>query len=334
MKNFFSLSGNRAGFTLIEIAIVMVIIGLLAGGGVSIMGMLTKRKARNESIDYLKQAKQAVVSYASIHGKLPWADTDGDGIGNNNATSGTLPYLDLEVRPTDPYRRALRYELNNNLGTDRPTSCNTLKTGFSSGPRVIDADGTATPFYVAAILVSSGPMDLDSDGDVFDAITSGPHQGDNTDGAPNYLRHPPNNTFDDLVVYIGGNELYGNLCEYLSLAVNNNTSPSINVYVHNQTQGTDLGSISSGGSALYEIISGTRIEIRRSSGGGGTIVTSTPPTPITLAGNGCTILVSNSGGGGLPGPSPKPKPTPIKIEPKPIKPKKPPTKAHIASPSK
>jgi prepilin-type N-terminal cleavage/methylation domain-containing protein len=285
---------NKHGFTLIEIAIVMVIIGLLAGGGVSLMGMLTKRKARNETMDYLRQAKQALVSYASIHGKLPWADTDGDGYQNTNATSGTLAYLDLEVRPTDPYKRVLNYGINSNLGTDRPTSCRALKMGLSSGPRVIDGDGAATPFYVAAILISGGPMDADSDGDVFDAVTSGPHQGDNTDGTPNYLRHPPINTFDDLVVYIGGNELYGNLCEYLTLAVNNGPGEPT-AYVWDANQGIDLPPpIPGGGSELYEIISGTRIGIWSAAGGpggGGSIIASNPPTPISLAGNGFTITI-------------------------------------------
>ena len=281
---------NKHGFTLIEIAIVMVIIGLLAGGGVSLMGMLTQRKARNETIDYLKETKEALTSYASINGKLPWADTDGDGSQNNNATSGTLPYLDLKVRPSDPYKRLLRYEINSNLGTDRPTTCNALKAGLSSGPRVVDGDGAASSFYIAAILISSGPMDLDSDGNVFDAITSGSHQGDNTDGTPNYIRHPPIDTFDDLVVYIGGNELYGNLCEYLTLAVNNGPAQPT-AYVRDANQGIDLGSIGGGGSALYEIISGTRIEIWSSGGGGGSIIPSDPPTPISLAGNGFTITI-------------------------------------------
>ena len=281
---------NKHGFTLIEIAIVMVIIGLLAGGGVSIMGMLTQRKARNETIDYLKETKEALITYVTINGKLPWADTDGDGNQNNNSTSGTLPYLDLMVRPSDPYKRVLRYGINSNLGTDRPTTCNALKAGLSSGPRVVDGDGAATSFYIAAIFISSGPMDLDSDGDVFDAITSGSHQGDNTDGIPNYIRHTPTDTFDDLVVYIGGNELYGNLCEYLTLAVNNGTGEPT-AYVRDANQGIDLGNISGGGSSLYQIISGTRIEIRSSSGGGGSIIPSDPPTPISLAGNGFTITI-------------------------------------------
>ena len=133
-------------------------------------------------------------------------------------------------------------------------------------------------------------MDLDSDGNVFDAITSGSHQGDNTDGAPNYIRHTPIDTFDDLVVYIGGNELYGNLCEYLTLAVNNGTGEPT-AYVRDANQGIDLGSIGDGGSALYEIISGTRIEIWSSAGGGGGIIPSDPPTPISLAGNGFTITI-------------------------------------------
>ena len=284
---------NKHGFTLIEIAIVMVIIGLLAGGGVSIMGMLTQRKARNETIDYLKETKEALITYVIINGKFPWADTDGDGNQNINATSGALPYLDLKVRPSDPYKRVLRYEINSNLGTDRPTTCNALKAGLSSGPRVVDGDGAASSFYIAAILISSGPMDLDSDGNVFDAITSGSHQGDNTDGTPNYIRYPPIDTFDDLVVYIGGNELYGNVCEYLTLAVNNGTGEPT-AYVRDANQGIDLGSIGDGGSALYEIISGTRIEIWSlggGSGGGGSIISSDPPTPIYLAGKGFTITI-------------------------------------------
>ena len=290
MKKRIFPSLNQNGFTFIEIAIVMVIIGLLAGGGVSLMGMLTKRKARNETLDYLKQTKQAIVSYATIHGKLPWADTDGDGNANNGASSGTLPYLDLEVRPSDPYKRVLKYEINNNLGTDRPTSCNALKAGLSSGPRIVDADGSTSSFYVAAIIISPGPMDADSDGDVLDDVTSGPHQGDNTDGTPNYLRHPPTDTFDDLVTYIGGNELYGNLCEYLTLAVNNGpTQPT--AYVRDINQGVDLGSVSGGDSAVYEILSGTRIEIRSGAGGGGATIASTPPTPISLSGNGFTITI-------------------------------------------
>ena len=253
--------------------------------------MLTKRKARTETIDYLKQAQAALISFADINGRLPWADTSGDGAENSGATTGSLPYQTLKLSPTDPYKRTLGYELNANLGTNLTASCNALRSGLSGGPNVVDADGAATPFSIAAILISAGTMDADSDGNVFDDVTTGTHQGDNTDGNPNYIRHPSIDTYDDLVVYLGENELYGKICEYLALAVNNTSGAT--VYVYNSTQGADIGTLSTkiATRTREEIMSRTQIEIRSASGGGGAIVASTPPSPIALAGQGRTITV-------------------------------------------
>jgi prepilin-type N-terminal cleavage/methylation domain-containing protein len=285
LRNLF----NERGFSLVEIAIVLVIIGLLTGGGISLMGMLTERKSRNDTIDYLKQARETLIAFAANSGRFPWADTDNDGTENSGAASGTLPYSTLQLSPTDPYKRVLGYALHAGLGNNRTDSCSALRSGLSGAPRVVDADGTATAFTVSAVLISPGPMDADSNGNVFDTINSGIHRGDNTDGTPNYLRHPQIMGFDDLVVYIGGNELFGNLCEYLTVAVNNNFTSTI--YVYDANQGSDLGTIPPGNAALYDIISGTRIEILDGAGGSGTPVASTPPTPIILAGRGTTITV-------------------------------------------
>ena len=271
-------------------AIVMVIIGVLAGGGVSLIGMLTKRKARTETIDYLNRARTALISFAEINGRLPWADTNGDGLENATGTTGSLPYQTLKLNPTDPYKRTLAYELNSNLGTNLTVSCSALRSGLAGGPAVVDADGVATNFQIAAILISAGTMDADSDGNVYDDITTGTHQGDNTDGNPNYIRHPSIDTYDDLVVYLGENELYGKICEYLPLAVNNTSGST--VYVYNSTLGADLGSIADANSGVYEIMSRTQIEIWSAPGGTGSIITSAPPNPIALAGQGRTINVT------------------------------------------
>ena len=283
---------DSRGFSLIEIAIVMVIIGVLAGGGVSLLGLLTQRKARTETIDYLKQAQAALISFADINGRLPWADTSGDGVEDSAASAGNLPYQTLRLSPTDPYKRTLRYEINASLGTNLTASCGALRSGLTGGPDVVDADGATASFPIAAILVSAGTMDADSDGNVFDDINTGAHQGDNRDGNPNYIRHPSVDNFDDLVVYVGENELYGKICEYLALAVNNTSGAT--VYVYDLTQGADLGTLSNGNSAVFEIMSRTQIEIRSApggAGGGGTIIVSDPPNPIALAGQGRTINV-------------------------------------------
>ncbi len=314
MKIRLSHYNNATGFSLIEIAIVLVIIGILAGGGTSLLGMLTERKARNEALDYLEKAREALITYAGINGRLPWADTDGDGCENPDASAGNLPYWTLGIAPTDSYKRVLRYELNTALGSDRSTTCDALRSGLTGYPLVVDADGTTTGFRVAAVLVSAGPMDADSDGNVFDDI-SGTYRGDNRDGRPNYIRHPPVNGFDDLVTYISSNELCGNICEYLVLAVNKDNKPPSMVYIYDVTRDVEIGRLGSGESASYDIISGTRIEIRDASGG---IVHSTPKTPIVLAGGGCTINVgrNTSGEGGTKGgPKIKPLPPLSKLQP-------------------
>ncbi len=279
---------ERQGFTLIEIAIVMIVIGVLAGGGAFVMGMLTERKARNESIDYLHQAKEALISYASTQGILPSADTDQDGTGDG-ATAGGFPYLDLKLKPTDFYKRVLRYELDPNLSTDLQTTCGALKAGLSGSPDVVDGDGSSTAFSVAVILVSSGPMDADGDGNILDSVTTGSHQGNNNTGVPNYIRFSPTDTFDDLVVYIGEHELYSELCEYLTLAVINSSAST--VYAYNHTLGSNLGTLIAGASGSYQILSGTQVSVRDTNGGGGSPAASTPDTPIFVAGRGYTIDV-------------------------------------------
>ena len=279
--------GNQEGFTLLEIAVVMIIIGILAGGGVSLMKMLTERKARTETVEYLKQVRASLMNHAAAHGRLPWADSDGDGVENSGADSGTLPFQTLGTAPADAYKRVLRYAANADLAVDRFTGCDALRAGLTAPPAVVDADGTGASFAVAAVLVSAGPMDADGNGSGFDALAAGPHQGNNTSGNPNYLRHPPVSAYDDLAIYISANELSAACCEYLSLAVNNNSSSTVHLYDVNR--GADVASVGNGGSGVFQVISGSRFELRSSAGGGGAIVPSTPPTPIAVAGRGATL---------------------------------------------
>lgn len=289
-------TGDNKGFTLLEIAIVMVIIGLLMGGGISLMRTLTARRSRIEVVDYLKQVRESLITYADINGTLPLADTDGNGLGDSAALRGTLPYLDLGIRPRDAHKRVLGYQINSLLGVDRATTCNTLRSGLSGNPLIVDSDGSSAAFSVAAVLVSGGPSDADGDGDVFDEIT-GPLQGDNRDGLPNYIRAAPTSAFDDLVSYVGPNELYGGVCEFLQLGINNYSEDT--VYVYNRSTGTPLNpsSISPPGlppdvaNQSYNILSGTIVELRDQDNGNGNIITSDPMTPILLSGDGRDIDV-------------------------------------------
>ena len=59
------------GFTLVELAIVLVVIGLLIGLGASLIGPLTKRAKFAETRETVKTAKEAVLGFAVKNGYLP-----------------------------------------------------------------------------------------------------------------------------------------------------------------------------------------------------------------------------------------------------------------------
>jgi prepilin-type N-terminal cleavage/methylation domain-containing protein len=280
---------NDKGFTLIEIAIALVIVGLLAGGGVSLMGALSERRTRNEALDYLNEAKASLVNFAKINGRLPWADANGDGIADANTSRGTFPFQTLGARPADSQGRRLRYEINNQLGGNLANSCSVLQAGLIGSPLVVDFSGPPASFPVAAVLVSAGPIDADGNGDAFDSVNAGAYSGNNTSGSPNYIRFPPTATFDDLVVYLDRYTLYGEMCGNPQLAVHNGTA--VDIYVRNQTAGADIGIVAPGSTISYGIVSGSQIQIRNAAGGGGVILASTPAMPTFIAGSGTAVTV-------------------------------------------
>ncbi len=258
--------GHHRGFTLIEVAVVLVVIGIMAGGGVSLIRLLTEKKARDQTAEYLAQAKTSLLSYASINGTLPYASSDLDGDADAGVTSGYLPFVDLQLKPVDAYGRPLKYHLNAALAIAAQATCNAISAGLGGAPQVVDVDGASVAFSVAAMLLSSGPRDADADSDVFDAV-DGAVAGDNTDGSPNYIRYPEIDSFDDLVVYVGEGELFADAgCAgptTWTLSVANASAREI--FLHNVTFPSRLicsGRVAAGETGVFKVEDGDALELR------------------------------------------------------------------------
>ena len=64
------LNGSH-GFTLIELAIVLVIVGLLLGMGAGMVGTLTKRAKLYENRNIIDAAVESLISYSASNNDLP-----------------------------------------------------------------------------------------------------------------------------------------------------------------------------------------------------------------------------------------------------------------------
>ncbi len=97
---------TKKGFTLVEMAIVLVIVGLLIGGGFSTLGAYLDNAKQSHTLGSLKVTKQALLNYVKVNKHMPCPDVYGDGDGKGDDTGvglltqcssdvGTIPFDDL-----------------------------------------------------------------------------------------------------------------------------------------------------------------------------------------------------------------------------------------------
>jgi prepilin-type N-terminal cleavage/methylation domain-containing protein len=206
-----SQKGNDAGFTLIEMAIVMVIAGILISIMMTVMPSIIKTGKIKETKAKLTKYDYALQGYAIANFRLPFADSDGDGRENNNVFIGKLPYLTLGLsNGNDVWGNSAKYAVygragnsNNLTGTsDKATFCAALSGALAGFDRNIvyttasdtcagaTAGNSANQAYVVS---SGGPKDLDGTNGVFDLCTGTAGAGFNADNKIQALN------YDDLV---------------------------------------------------------------------------------------------------------------------------------------
>ncbi|MCG6872528.1 MAG: prepilin-type N-terminal cleavage/methylation domain-containing protein [Gammaproteobacteria bacterium] len=114
------------GFSLIEMSVVLVILGLIALAAVALLPQLTDRMRLDTATGGLEDASEAIVGFAVENHRLPCPDIDGNGTegaaGSCLATHevGTIPYrsLGLHGPVVDQARLQLRYGVYRNAGAN------------------------------------------------------------------------------------------------------------------------------------------------------------------------------------------------------------------------
>ena len=215
MRNSKVPHASIKGFTLTELAIVLVIVALLIGGMLVPLSAQRDIHNINETKRQLAEIKEALLGFAIIKGRFPCqsSETDPDAaeygiedIPCPNA-EGYLPWRTLGVTEVDAWGSKRSAEADPFSGSWRYRVVNAYTTAFtlaappSSALIVQDASGnaltTGSPDGPVALVYSTGP----------DLVANG--QNATTDAT--YQASERSSNFDDILVWIGKPILFNRL---------------------------------------------------------------------------------------------------------------------------
>lgn len=211
-----------AGFSLVEMAIVLVIFALLAGG--MMLSLSAQRDAQqiNDVRRQLADIREALLGYAAATGRLPppadptKADNDpSSGLIDEGRFNGVIPWVTLGLPETDPWGQRFTYRVRAEFSdpvipTNLPPTCtpNPLpsQAGFAlcSEGNISVTDGTITiASKLPAIIISHGRNGLG--GYRSDGIQLAGAAGDefeNANGDTNFVSRNQSENFDDEVAWL------------------------------------------------------------------------------------------------------------------------------------
>lgn len=145
---------STRGFTLTELAIVLVIVALLIGGMLVPLSAQQDIHNSSETQKHLNEIKEALLGFALVHGRLPCpanpataSGTAGAGeeytssaAGCTTSLEGVVPWATLGVSETDAWGRRITYRVTADFAKTAPftlASTGSIKVLVSSGGATI-----------------------------------------------------------------------------------------------------------------------------------------------------------------------------------------------------
>ncbi len=212
MNIFFEKQQDNRGFTLVEMAMVLVIVGLLVAAFLTPLSAQMDLQRYSETKKQMEDVKEALYGYAMSHtatdGKpyLPCPDTDGDGAENRtgsacSALEGNIPYASLGVNLLDSWNNNYRYRVTAAFA-DNATGFTLTTTGGITVKNAVA--GTTVASNIPAIIISWG-----KNGAIVPA--AGTDEDENRNGDTNFVTRDFSATFDDVVVWVSPNVLFNRM---------------------------------------------------------------------------------------------------------------------------
>jgi len=135
---------SKKGFTLVELAVSLVVIGLLIGLGIGLVGPLVTAVKVRESKENLGGAVESLNSWAAGNNRLP-----------DNSTGNSYSFVNVVKTPFDAWGRDFIYLYDSNF-TTAPITKNTICGRRTTPVTLTDSNTSASIPNVAYIILSKG----------------------------------------------------------------------------------------------------------------------------------------------------------------------------------
>jgi prepilin-type N-terminal cleavage/methylation domain-containing protein len=150
-------SALRRGFTLIELAFVLVIIGLIISVGAVLLPMLVNQSKFKQIQIFVNDAKASIIGYVVATGKFPYASTNVNGVATNGQWTGYLPWATLGIPGNDVYMNTMVYAVESHLTTTTSATIKTTLTGLiNNAPQPDLSCNPGGSLKVAFVVLSKG----------------------------------------------------------------------------------------------------------------------------------------------------------------------------------
>jgi prepilin-type N-terminal cleavage/methylation domain-containing protein len=163
VKRGYEMKANQKGFTLVEIAIVLVIIGLLLGGILKGQEMITQAKIKNVIADF-SGISAAYYGYQDRYRAIPgddtgatrWGTTAGDG---NGIVAGAYNSATPDVESRLWWDHLRRAGFVAGTGQQQPLNAVVGMMGVQTGDGVTPTPGPALGGFTSLIMCSANLPD-------------------------------------------------------------------------------------------------------------------------------------------------------------------------------
>jgi prepilin-type N-terminal cleavage/methylation domain-containing protein len=197
---------SQKGFTLIEMAFVLVIVGILVGLGAQLLPMLVKQNKLKDDRMFVKEVRTAIIGYALATGRLPYASANINGSETTNRLNGYLPWVTLGINGKNPYQNTLFYSVESHLTITTPATFKTTINQLINGTPAPDLFCDNGNMKVAFVVFSGGENrrpDSPNDDNGDRLITNG---DDNQFASPSALI---SSNYDDILETVSLSYLHG-----------------------------------------------------------------------------------------------------------------------------